>query len=77
MDKKFIIAIVIIVILVLTLLTILVIKPKVKEYYDNKLLSTQNEVINAIIFQANTNGYIVLSNGTDDIALIKYIPEEQ
>ena len=75
MDKKLLIAIGIIILLVLTLATVLFIKPSIQTYFNNQKLNSQIELINAIISQANIDGYIILSNGTDEVTLIKYIPD--
>jgi len=74
MDRKFAIAVLIILILACALAYVSVIKPTVQGYVVNKQLEAQGIVVNAIINQVNTQGYVQLFNGNDSIVLVKYAP---
>ena len=70
--SKLIIAISIIVILVLVILGIVVVKPQVEKYIVQKQVDAQIVVVNTIIQIVEQQGYVVLGEGEEQVALIKY-----
>ncbi|MFA5019974.1 MAG: hypothetical protein WC533_02650 [Candidatus Pacearchaeota archaeon] len=76
-DKKLLIAIGIIIILAVALVYVTLIGPSLQGYIINKQLTAQEVVVKTIINQAETNGYVQLTDGERTIVLINYQPENQ
>jgi len=73
-DKRFAVAVVIIIILALVLLYFVFIGPRIQGYLVNQQIQAQQVLINAIISQVGTQGFVQLSNGNDSVVLVKYVP---
>ncbi len=74
MDRKFAIAVLLILILGSALIYMVLIKPKVQGYVVNKQIQAQGIVVQAIMNQVNSQGYVQLFDGNNSIILVKYTP---